>query len=976
MRSNSRCSGTLGLCAAVLISLLSTAQAEDQHDDAGRSPAAAPVLLSNGTYLTPTAAKGSVLLALNPGLKDAPNFIAGQPVSEALSPDRKTLAILTSGYNYVSDAKGALIAADSNEYVFIFDVSGGAAQQKQVLQVPNTYIGLTFTPKGDQLLASGGADDEVHVFALNSAGLWGESSISPIKLNHTSTLALATGPLAEGIAVTADSQTAVVTNRYNASLSLVNLANGTFVSEINLRPALPAVPTPATVVPGGEYPNSVAVVGNTKAFVSSERDREIVVVDLVHGVVTSRIKVAGNPNKMVLNKAQTRLFVAQDNSDQVAVIDTAAARVIDTIDTIAPAGLLGGKQKYHGASPNGLALSADERSLYVTNRGTNSLAVIENSPRGGHVVGLIPTGWYPSDVVEGPGKMLYVVHVKNVSGPNPGNCLGYQTFPCPVANSPVTFVPNEYVLNLEKGGLLSLPAPREEALERLTIQVAKNNNFLSAAKGEEAEVMAGLREKIKHVIYIVKENRTYDQILGDIGRGNSDPTLAEFPFHTTPNFHRLASQFVQFDSFFDAGGVSGTGWPWTVGGKESDASAKMLPVNYAGRGGSYDWEGTNSNINVGLDGVARLIANPLSANPKTGGPNYDVLPGTGNVAAPDGPDGEVQQGYLWDAALRGGLSVRNYGFFIDLIRYNPLVQKTPSLAFAYIPLERDPFTAKLNVAYAANPQLAPLTDPYFRGFDSAYPDFYREREWEREFQGFEANGQLPNLSLVRLMGDHTGAFGSAIDGVNTPELQVADNDYAVGRVVEAVAHSRYAKDTLIFIVEDDAQDGPDHVDAHRSTAFVVGPYVKQGALVSQHFTTVNMLRTITDVLGIDHLSVFDATQAPMASAFDLSQSEWTYTAEVSGLLKGAAVKLPIPASTKVAGAVRKPTHDSKYWAAKTRNMDFAEEDKLDVEDYNRILWKGLMGKKAYPAKRTGQDLSERQSGQEKVISAAKVSTNN
>jgi hypothetical protein len=197
------------------------------------------------------------------------------------------------------------------------------------------------------------------------------------------------------------------------------------------------------------------------------------------------------------------------------------------------------------------------------------------------------------------------------------------------------------------------------------------------------------------------------------------------------------------------------------------------------------------------------------------------------------------------------------------------------------------------------------------------------------------------------MEDHTGSFQFAIAGVNTPEIQMADNDYAVGKLVETLAHSPYAKDTLIFIVEDDAQDGPDHVDAHRSTAFVVGPFVKQGSLVSRHFNTVNMLRTITDVLGLDHLGLFDATQGPMNDVFDMKNEEWTYTAVVSGLLKGPGVTLPIPEGTEVAGTARKPTHDKTYWAKRTDDMDFGEEDKVDAERYNRILWRGLMGTRPY-----------------------------
>jgi hypothetical protein len=557
--------------------------------------------------------------------------------------------------------------------------------------------------------------------------------------------------------------------------------------------------------------------------------------------------------------------------------------------------------------------------------------------------------------VSADGRTLFVSNLKSLPGPNPGNCLGYQTVPCPVQGSPVTFAPNEYIENLNKGGLGTLPLPRSPViLDALTLQVAANNGLLGGETPADERMMRALRARIHHVIYIVKENRTYDQVLGDLGKGNGDPGLTEFPRATTPNLHAAAEQFVTLDDFHDSGEVSGNGWPWSTAARESDAGARMLPVNYAcspaggpgcaeGRGGSYDWEGTNRNLNVGLTGAARVAANPLSA-----AVDADTLPGTGNVAAPDGPEGELQQGYLWSAALRAGLSVRNYGFLVDLTRYR--LAGTPYAALQ-IPLTRPPFTktgpdADPPQAYAADPELAPLTDPWFRGFDDAYPDFYREAEWESEFQAYVQNGDLPALSLVRFMADHTGSYAAAIDGVNTPERQVADNDYAVGRLLEAVAHSRYATDTLVFVVEDDAQDGPDHVDAHRSTAFVVGPYVKHGAVVSAHYTTVSLLRTITEVLGIDHLGLLDAHQRPMTAVFDLGQPRWTFTAKASGLLAGTQLPLPAGATARAIA----PAHAASYWIARTAGMDFSSEDRVDPARYNRILWEGLMAGKAYPTR--------------------------
>jgi DNA-binding beta-propeller fold protein YncE len=318
------------------------------------------------------------------------------------------------------------------------------------------------------------------------------------------------------------------------------------------------------------------------------------------------------------------------------------------------------------------------------------------------------------------------------------------------------------------------------------------------------------------------------------------------------------------------------------------------------------------------------------------------------VGAPVPHAGEKGGGHLWDAALRAHLSVRNYGFLCDLTRYDP---RAPDR----VALERDPFGAKLQAAWPADPALLARTDIYFRSFDVRYPDFWREKEWEREFTQEVAAGTLPNLSLVRFMLDHMGGFDQAIDGVNTPERQVADNDYAVGRLIEAVAKSRHRDSTLIFVVEDDAQDGPDHVDAHRSIAFVAGPYVKQGAIVSTRYTTVNMLRTIEDILGIEPLSLYDAYQRPMTDVFDPGQKEWNYTATPSAALR--ETQLPLP--PQQAGATTPhftDAHDAHYWAEKTRGYDWSQEDRFPAAGFNRVLWAGLAAG-PYPAARNGAEVT-------------------
>jgi hypothetical protein len=270
-----------------------------------------------------------------------------------------------------------------------------------------------------------------------------------------------------------------------------------------------------------------------------------------------------------------------------------------------------------------------------------------------------------------------------------------------------------------------------------------------------------------------------------------------------------------------------------------------------------------------------------------------------------------------------------------------------------MPALTDPPT---QVAFSESVSLTPYTDIYFRGFDNAFPDYWRFKEWEREFDIYEAKGGLPSLSLVRFMHDHTGSFSTAIDGVNTPELMQADNDYAVGLLVQKIANSkRYANNTLIFVIEDDSQDGPDHVDSHRSIAFVAGAYVKQHTLVSTQYNTIDYVRTIEEVLGLPPMNLNDALARPMADIFNTTPSPWRFTAIPSGFLYGTALEPLLPVATSAAMVVPKSTHSAKYWALVTKGMDFSSEDKFDFARYNRILWKGLMGKKPYPAASTGKN---------------------
>ncbi|HVA18210.1 MAG TPA: bifunctional YncE family protein/alkaline phosphatase family protein, partial [Candidatus Dormibacteraeota bacterium] len=524
----------------------------------------------------------------------------------------------------------------------------------------------------------------------------------------------------------------------------------------------------------------------------------IVVLDISgEPKVKARIAVPGEPTKMILDREQNYLYAALPSDDGVAMIDTASNRTLVTVGTTAPRATFSNPARLMGSNPNGLALSPDGKQLYVTNGGANSIALINlygigggltSTPAKNAVTGLIPTGWYPSSVsVSRDGKTLYVVTSKSIPGPNLAGCRNTTSTAHKALNN--CRAQNEYILQLNKGGFEVIPTPQKNELASLTKQVAANDHYVSDAQhAADNRKMAFLRAHIKHLIYIIKENRTYDQVLGDLPEGNGDPHLTMLPQPISPNHHRLAQQFVDLDNFYCSGDVSGEGWNWSTAARASQMVENTYPINYAGRGMTYDFEGDNRNINVGF----ATLADRRAANPKTPNDN-DLLPGTADLDAPDGPEGDAGTGYLWDAALRAKLTMRNYGFFLDLEHYAARSGKGDP-----IPLLRDPYASKTQVAFADKPALMKITDPYFRGFDLKFPDYWRYTEWRREFQGYVAGGNLPNLELVRLGRDHFGEFAGAIDGTGTVETEMADNDYAIGKLIEQVAKSPFASSTVIF----------------------------------------------------------------------------------------------------------------------------------------------------------------------------------
>lgn len=945
-----------------------------------------PALPNLGQDLTPLG----TLMPLNPGIPDNPDWTATHAVTSVVSPQGDVLLVLTSGYNRIFTnplppmAQGSpeLVAfnrADSIEHVFVYDLTAGTPALKQVVPIANTFSGIVFDPSGQAFYVSGGPSDNVHIIAKSaSTGMWSESANSPLNLGHGPLGGLglnatsggllpineqvAVTPCAAGVAISSDSRTLVVANMGNDSITVFNRAyagssNWSAGKELDLRPGK-SDPAQAGV-PGGEYPFWVAIKGtgaNATAYVSSIRDREIVLVSLGQTpAVKARIPVKGQPNKMTLNRAQSLLYVAEDQADIVDVIDTAKNVVLESIPVIAsliPSRLA----QYKGANPNSVTLSPDETQLFVTNGNLNCVAVISLSGANSsdHVVGLIPTAWYPNStsVISSDDTVnMYVVNAKSPTGPNKDFCYGGYG-PGPPARNCMAV--NEYNPQRTKASLASFPLPSSAQLATLTAQVIANDHLSFTESDADKAVMAAVHQGVQHVIFILKENRTYDQILGDLpalnGKPDGDSSLTEFGQAITPNEHNIARTFVTLDHFLDSAEVSVDGWLWSTSAQCPDFVEREWPIAYAYRGLSDESAGTNRNVNVAIPTLAgRQRANPLTSD------DPDLLPGETDIAAPDGPGNEINKGYFWDNALRAGLTVRNYGFFLDTTRYN-----TPTNA---VPLSRNPFATGTVVAYPSNAALTPYTDPFFRGFDNALPDFYRFAEWQREFNSSYALGGLPALSLVRFMHDHTGNFTAgaggtppgAIDGVNTPELMVADNDYAVGLLIQKIANSIYANNTLIFVVEDDAQDGADHVDSHRTVLLVAGAYVKQGAVISTPYNSINMIRTMEEVLGLPPMNLNDALAAPMADIFNTKPSAWSFTAAPSPYLYNTKLLLP----PKPAGmAVPKPAHNAKYWARVTRGMNFADADLVDPAGFNRILWKGLMGDKPYPSTSNGREDEE------------------
>lgn len=980
---------------------------------AGAQRREAPVggnLLPDGFYITPTAAPGSIFQGLPTGLRPDGSADADGAVTTALSPDGTALLVITTGYNTGFNTQGPdgtpiLWAAldpmtgqptstmtPNAEWVFVFDVRGAQPVQTQLINIPNTYHGLVWDPSGTRFFLAGGIDDRIEIFKNMNSGLSAAGNYVPdapfVLLNHNQpadvpvqefptgglfsttpinnnsvagSMFIPFSALAAGLAITPDGTTLYVANYQNDSLSIIDTASRSISNEIHF--FVPGLDSPAI----GEMPYWPVVLSNAqgapvKTYLSSQRDGQVLSVSTTGTYKV--IKVGGEPNRMVLSADQSRLYVSNGDLDEIEVIDTTRDAVSSRISIARPG------YPYKGSNPNSLALSPDGKTLYATLGGENAVAVIHVASQ--KVLGRIPTGWYPSSVtVSADGSTLYVANMKGNAGPNlefRSDCSGngippqYAQLLCPPPNPTSR---NEYILALLKAGLSTIPVPDANTLRYLSSVVDANNGFNNP---KHDPMMAFLRGRIKHVIYIQKENRTYDQVLGDVPQGNGDTTRLQFPQPITPNEHQIVTQFALLDNYYDAGDVSGDGWNWDTQGHDNDATVKNVLVGYGNANFNipFDWNGNPRNIGIVLPNTTAGTPSPSTVRittlfDPTGGSSIE--PGTKDITATEGADdlsSDALGGYIWDTILRAGKTVRHYGLYADE-NYYVVPSAGPPL---YIPIVRDAFAQKAIQAVPVRKSLMGRTDLYYRGWDLNTPDQYRFEEWNREFQEYVKKGNLPDFEMVDFMNDHFGNFGSNIAHLENPLAQMASNDYAVGQLLDAVSNSPYWKDTVIFVVEDDAQNGPDHVDAHRSTVFVMSPYVKGGGVVHTMYNSTNVVRTIEDILGVNYLGLNDANAVPMSDVFIRQPNLQPFTSIIPGILCQPPVDPTLvpecnnPLNHKVTAAI-KPLRDGKWWVQATKGFNFSHPDLINSDAFNRILWRGIMGDdKPYP--KPGVRLGEKQ----------------
>ncbi|MBE0654346.1 MAG: beta-propeller fold lactonase family protein, partial [Bacteroidales bacterium] len=580
------------------------------------------------------------------------------------------------------------------------------------------------------------------------------------------------------------------------------------------------------------------------------------VINLEQNIQEKVITVGLHPNGMVLSKDRSLLYVACANSDIISVIDTETDEVVNEISVRMNEDLP------FGSAPNALSISPDGKLLYIANGTDNAVCVIETD-KPNRIAGFIPTGWYPGSVVaDDDGKFLYVANVKGIGSRNQKiNTKGFNSHD-------------------HMGSISIIPVPPKHELIKMT-DIVRQNNSLSAKlddkvhKGKSTRKVAvpQLPDQIshfRHVVYIIKENRTYDQVFGDMPQGNGDTSLVHFGREVTPNHHKLAETFVLMDNYYCSGILSADGHQWTDEAYVTD----YLEKAFGGFTRSYPYDGD--------DALAY-----------------------------------ASSGFLWDNVLRNGLTFRNYGEFVNA------VITPPGASFTEIYSDFQNRTKNITIEARANlEQLQPYTCPTFIGFPNSVPDVYRAAEFIKELREFEKNDNFPNFIIMLLPNDHTSGTHP---GMPTPRAAVADNDLALGQVVEAISNSKFWKETCILVTEDDPQNGLDHVDGHRTVGLVISPYTKRNTVVSTYYSQISMVRTIENILGIPPMNQLDLAAEAMFDCFTESPDFTPYI----------AVPNNIPLD-ELNPSLESLDGKRRYWAEKSMEQDLADYDRIDDNVFNRI----------------------------------------
>jgi YVTN family beta-propeller protein len=754
--------------------------------------------------------------------------LGDKPFGSTMSPDGKTVLVSNDG--------------QYRQSLSVIDAASGQVRQSLSYDSPEAlFVGLAFSPDGRHAYASAGGNNKIRTYDVTPDGKLAEGASIPLPTTNPAGITVNHFPA--GLAVSADGTTLWAANSLSNSVSVIDL--GTRVVK---------------VIPAGSNPYAVALApdGHT-AYVSDWGGSDLTVIDTATGTPKGTIEVGEHPSALKVNAARGELYVADTDSDQVSVVNLASRSLSRSID-LAPY-----KNAPVGSNPNALALSPEGDTLYVANAGASAVDVIQLGGRNGttdKIAGRIPTGWYPTGLeVAHDGKSIFVANAKGLgAGPNPGG-------PNPYTDStrrPSDEFAAQYVGSMIKGTLSVVRTPDDGTLARYTAQVATNDHYedfdrrAPAASSSVVPRRAGDPTPIKHVIYVIKENRTYDQVLGSLGKGNGDPSLNLFDDTSAPNIRSLARKFVTLDNFYAAAEVSADGWNWSTAGTANTYTQKTWEANYADRGGRnhpYEYEGGT----------------------------YATAPGR-----------DPNNSYLWDDLDKAGVSYRNFGYW--RFGNGPVAPTAPNLA------------AKTDLTYP--------------GYDLKISDQTRMDAYSKAFKQFEAAGSMPTMQFVRLPSDHTRG---TTPGAPTPKAMVADNDLAVGRLVDQVSHSKFWKDTAIFVVEDDAQAGPDHVDGHRTEALVISPYTQTAKVDSTFYSTVSMLRTMELITGVPPLTQFDASAIPMLNAFTNNPNQAAFTALTP------------------AQSLTETNSTSAPMAAQSAAMNFGDADLNKPDILNRAIWESVKG---------------------------------